>query len=322
MKYQLCINYRFFVKNALATKYDIRISAAAHTTPVVASVHTTKPLIQKKLKQSYSKIVNYLVKKFASDKAIAEIDSRFQDLGLHQTGTHDSCEVRQWSLRKILRRHGLLWQIHPYQHFHSDCPSFNVSQLSGMLNASISRRGRDCLEKTVAVCNPTRSDRTGQYRQSSCIQPTVRKASLWEAIGARNQIGLSTSPARLSRFQLRSPPVVAIQTPTAPDTRLDSHSSSSSLTLPVNSAKKVCYNPSHSTQSPLYYHVMRHQYWPPYMTQIENESRQNRHQRPTQPDPRFGEDRRIPNHRPQRSLSKQNTRVLKSAKNAPPLVKN
>lgn len=52
------------------------MSAAAHITPVIASVTTTEPLIQKKLMQSYLENVSYLPKKFANNQAIDKIDSK------------------------------------------------------------------------------------------------------------------------------------------------------------------------------------------------------------------------------------------------------
>lgn len=43
--------------------------------PVVASVNTVEPTIQKKLIHSYPEVLNYLLKKLANDLAIAEKDS-------------------------------------------------------------------------------------------------------------------------------------------------------------------------------------------------------------------------------------------------------
>lgn len=62
----------FLVKNALGTTLNSRISAATHTTPVVASVNKVEPTTQKKLLCSYLEIVNCFLKEFANTHAIAK----------------------------------------------------------------------------------------------------------------------------------------------------------------------------------------------------------------------------------------------------------
>lgn len=63
-----------FVKNGLATTLNSRKSPTTHIASVVALVTTIKPTTQKKFLCSYPEVVNYVLKKFANDKAIAEID--------------------------------------------------------------------------------------------------------------------------------------------------------------------------------------------------------------------------------------------------------
>lgn len=55
----------FFFKNALTT-LNSHMSTAGNITPFIASVNTTKPLIQKKLMGAYSEVVNYLLKMFTA----------------------------------------------------------------------------------------------------------------------------------------------------------------------------------------------------------------------------------------------------------------
>lgn len=57
----------FFVKNALATIVNSRMSAADSINLVVASVNSTEQLIQKNLLRSHSELVNCLLKKFSND---------------------------------------------------------------------------------------------------------------------------------------------------------------------------------------------------------------------------------------------------------------
>lgn len=48
------------IEKAVTMIVSNRMSAAAQITPVVASVDTAEPLIQKKLLRSYPEVVNYL----------------------------------------------------------------------------------------------------------------------------------------------------------------------------------------------------------------------------------------------------------------------
>lgn len=66
----------FFVKNDQTTTLNCVMSAAARNTSVVASVNTIELLIQEKILPSYLEVVNYLLKKIANDRAIAEVESR------------------------------------------------------------------------------------------------------------------------------------------------------------------------------------------------------------------------------------------------------
>lgn len=66
----------FFDKNALVATLNSRMSGAAHTNPVIASVSTTELLIQRTPLRSYLEVVDYFLKTFANDQAIAEKDSR------------------------------------------------------------------------------------------------------------------------------------------------------------------------------------------------------------------------------------------------------
>lgn len=52
------------------------MSVAANITQVIASVNINELLIRKKFLLSYPDVVNYLLKKFAKDKAIVKIDSK------------------------------------------------------------------------------------------------------------------------------------------------------------------------------------------------------------------------------------------------------
>lgn len=65
----------FFVKDALATILNNCVSAATHIAPVIASVNTIEPMIQKKRFRSNLEVVNYLVKKFANNQEITERNS-------------------------------------------------------------------------------------------------------------------------------------------------------------------------------------------------------------------------------------------------------
>lgn len=50
------------------------MSAATHIAPGVALVNTVDPTTRKKFLRSYPEVVKYLLKKFASDQAIAKMD--------------------------------------------------------------------------------------------------------------------------------------------------------------------------------------------------------------------------------------------------------
>lgn len=65
----------FFVKNALASSLNSRMSAATSITPAVVSADSSETLRQKKLFRFYPEVVNYLLKKCDSYKAIDEMDS-------------------------------------------------------------------------------------------------------------------------------------------------------------------------------------------------------------------------------------------------------
>lgn len=64
----------FFVRNALKRTLNSPLSTTAYIALEVASVNSTKLLIQTKLWRSYLTAVNYLQRKFESDQAIAEMD--------------------------------------------------------------------------------------------------------------------------------------------------------------------------------------------------------------------------------------------------------
>lgn len=65
----------FFTKNAFATTLNRRMYAATHIAPVVASVIIVKRTTQNKLLRFNQEVASYLLKKFASDQAIANINS-------------------------------------------------------------------------------------------------------------------------------------------------------------------------------------------------------------------------------------------------------
>lgn len=65
----------FFVKNALATTSNTRMSTATNIAPAVASVQLAELLGQKQLIWSYLEAVNVLLMKFANNQAIADMDA-------------------------------------------------------------------------------------------------------------------------------------------------------------------------------------------------------------------------------------------------------
>lgn len=64
----------FFVKNSLALTLNNCMLAGTNITTAAGSVHSVEPLRQKKLLWSYPKIVKYLLKEFANDQAIVQIN--------------------------------------------------------------------------------------------------------------------------------------------------------------------------------------------------------------------------------------------------------
>lgn len=64
----------FFAKNALASSLNSCMLAANNIAIAVVSAPSAMPLKQKKLLWSYLNALSYLLTKFASDSAIAEMD--------------------------------------------------------------------------------------------------------------------------------------------------------------------------------------------------------------------------------------------------------
>lgn len=64
-----------FVKSTLASTLNSCTSADTSIAPAVVSAHQAKPLREKKLERSYSKVVYNFHTNFASDQAIARMKS-------------------------------------------------------------------------------------------------------------------------------------------------------------------------------------------------------------------------------------------------------
>lgn len=64
-----------FVKVALTSTINSRMSSASDIVPAVASSQSVEPLRQKKLIRTYTGVVSYLLTRLANDQAIAEISS-------------------------------------------------------------------------------------------------------------------------------------------------------------------------------------------------------------------------------------------------------
>lgn len=64
----------FFVKKALVSTSNSSMTVAATILTAVASVQLTEPLRQKKISRSYSKVLKYLFRTFASHEAICSTD--------------------------------------------------------------------------------------------------------------------------------------------------------------------------------------------------------------------------------------------------------
>lgn len=60
----------------MKTTLNSCISTAPHITPDVTSVKTTELMIQRKLRRSYTAVLNYLLKKFENGQTIDEMDSQ------------------------------------------------------------------------------------------------------------------------------------------------------------------------------------------------------------------------------------------------------